>query len=544
MAIFLTLRLKSFKNLASRYFRNYPFRFLSIVFFSFTAIFGVYLVILEGFTFLVSLGGFGSIIIKRLFYILFFIIFFMLGISFGVLFYTASFRSRETEFLLTLPIEIRKISFFKFIESTLLASWIPILGLIVFIASYAKINHIPIFLPLLSFVYFIPFILISCFLGYLVCVSVLKFFNLKKLFIFVILVFIATFLLFTKSFKKETKDIFYLLSEEIIFFKISKTWFLPFSWVPWGIIHFEDGNLLRSFVFLANLWSLSLLCLNSLFLKGGNIFTNIFIRHSIPKHKYYHKSLLDKLLRMKLLPHHFRNFFLKDIKLFIREPILWLQFLIFFGLLFFYFLNLRRFSYHLLDDLWKNLIVFLNTFSVLCIVGALAIRFVFPQWSLEGKSYWILKLSPIALKSIYLEKFILSFLIMFLTSLVLIFTSNQMLKASMPIFYLTFYIELIASFSLVSFSLGLGAYFADFKTDYYLKAVESLGGLVALVLNFSYVVITVFIFTFINHLFIIGKLINFKKYLLTTIYLWTGISFFLVYILTYVGLRKLKEKEY
>ena len=181
MAIFLTLRLKSFKNLASRYFRNYPFRFLSIVFFSFTAIFGVYLVILEGFTFLVSLGGFGSIIIKRLFYILFFIIFFMLGISFGVLFYTASFRSRETEFLLTLPIEIRKISFFKFIESTLLASWIPILGLIVFIASYAKINHIPIFLPLLSFVYFIPFILISCFLGYLVCVSVLKFFNLKSL---------------------------------------------------------------------------------------------------------------------------------------------------------------------------------------------------------------------------------------------------------------------------------------------------------------------------------------------------------------------------
>ena len=285
--------------------------------------------------------------------------------------------------------------------------------------------------------------------------------------------------------------------------------------------------------------------MNIIYSYGGNIFKQLFLKYSVPAHKrIYRESLIDKLLTLKILPHSITNFIIKDIKLFIREPTLWLQFLIFFGLMFFYFINIKRFSYNLLADVWKNLIVFLNTFSILCISSALSIRFVFPQWSLEGKSYWILKLSPVSTKSIHLEKFILSSVILLPISILLIYISNRMLEINSELFLLTIWIVLISTASLICFSLGLGAYFADFKMASYLKAVESFGGFVALIINFSYVVITIFGFTILNHLFIVKDIMSFKKYIVYILGLWSIASIMLSLTITYAGIRKLESKNY
>ena len=67
--------------------------------------------------------GLGTLLIERLLFLLFAFLFLLLLLSNLVISYTNLFRNRETTFLLSLPVPTRTIFQWKFIESTLLASW-------------------------------------------------------------------------------------------------------------------------------------------------------------------------------------------------------------------------------------------------------------------------------------------------------------------------------------------------------------------------------------------------------------------------------------
>ena len=540
----LTIKLLSFKNITFFYRRRHPLKFFLIILCIILTIIGIYFALVEGFNFLIHLGGIGSVILKRLLFIMFSILFFMIAISFGILFYTSGVKSKETEFHLLLPQSLPRITYFKFWEAVFLSSWIPLVGLIIFSFAYTKINHLSFTYPFIAIFHFIPFIIIASFLGYITSLGVLRFLNIKKFFIFSLILTLLLILLYKKELTQE-KTVLYFLSEKVAFLKFSQLWYLPYSWVTKGLVALEENYWGKVLIYLSNLYSLSALCVIFVPLLGDKFFLPCFYKHFYASHKKtYPTSLWDNILKIKFLPVSLRNFLLKDIKLFLREPALWLQFLVFFGLLFFYFLNLRKFSYHAMEPIWKNLISFLNTFSVLCIVCSLSIRFVFPQWSLEGRNFWILKLAPFSLKEIFLEKFIFSFLPLAIISGGLILVSNIMLESQPSTFYFTLFITLITCFVTISFSLGLGAYFADFKRDYYLKAVESIGGVIALILNLTYIIITIFTFASINHLFLRGKILFLKRVTNTFLVLWTSLSILFSFVTLKLGYNKLEKKEY
>ena len=110
MINFIRQRYQAASNLISIYFTNHPLRSIAIFFSISIAILAIYATIWTGFRFLIGLGGMGSVIIKHLFYLLFLIMFFMVALSFAILYYNLSFRSKETKFLINLPIKIKKVS--------------------------------------------------------------------------------------------------------------------------------------------------------------------------------------------------------------------------------------------------------------------------------------------------------------------------------------------------------------------------------------------------------------------------------------------------
>ena len=534
-------QLISLKNSLLFLKKNNPQNFSLGVFLVIFSIAGTYLGIWKGLAFIVSLGSLGTVIIKKIIFILFFILFFMIAISFGIFFYGAGFKSKETAYLFSLPFDTETIIFYKFLKSTILASWIPFLGIILFFLAYSVISKINLFYPLFFSLYILPFLILACFLGYVICMTVLRFLNFKK-FIFIV-IFVATIIFIVYSSSKTSSDILYLLSEEIAFLKIAQLWFLPFSWPAYGFIYLENEEFFHSFIYLLNLWSLSFFLLGFL----GNfkkIFSYIYHYKIHSSRKIvsfdYVKSAVEKL---KFLSYGTQQIILKDMKLFFREPALCLQFLVFFGILFFYFLNLRRFSYHLLKPMWKNLLTFLNTFSILCISSAMCIRFIFPQWSLEGKNFWLIKLSPLSLNKIYRIKEIVANIFLLPISGILIFVSNYMLNLE-RFFFLTIWIVLFSTFMLISVALGLGAYFADFKEEHYLKAVESVGGFLTLVINFAYIFLTLFIFGSITHLYYVGHIKRINNFLFWALSVWMGIGIFFVFFFKRKGLQKLERKEF
>jgi ABC-2 type transport system permease protein len=84
---------------------------------------------------------------------------------------------------------------------------------------------------------------------------------------------------------------------------------------------------------------------------------------------------------------------LKDLRLFWRDPTQWIQFMIFFGLLCIYVLNLRNVAFNFASEFWETMISYLNLAASSLTLSTLTTRFVFPQFSLEGRRIWILGLA-------------------------------------------------------------------------------------------------------------------------------------------------------
>jgi ABC-2 type transport system permease protein len=182
---------------------------------------------------------------------------------------------------------------------------------------------------------------------------------------------------------------------------------------------------------------------------------------------------------------------LKDARLFARDPTQWTQFLIFFGLLCIYVLNLRNVALEDRNPYWEALISHLNLAASTLTLSTLTTRFVFPQFSLEGRRLWIIGLSPIGMGRVLMQKFTFSCLGAMTITVSLMTVSSIMLR--LPWARIGFFDLAIAlpSAGLCGLAVGLGALFPNLKEDNPSKIVSGFGGTLCLVISFIYIVLYV-----------------------------------------------------
>src|SRR6266481_785688 len=113
-------------------------RLLTAVIFLFISSYLVlaYWLFIMGLRFITRFPGLGSLLMERLLFLLFAFLFVLLLLSNLVISYTNLFRNRETAFLLSQPVPTQTIFQWKFIESTLLASWAFVFLIAPFLAAY------------------------------------------------------------------------------------------------------------------------------------------------------------------------------------------------------------------------------------------------------------------------------------------------------------------------------------------------------------------------------------------------------------------------
>src|SRR5207249_2179640 len=79
--------------------------------------------------------------------------------------------------------------------------------------------------------------------------------------------------------------------------------------------------------------------------------------------------------------------------------------LMLFSLLAVYIFNLRHFSQQLNNPFWTHLVSFLNLGACSLNLATLTTRFVYPQFSLEGKRLWVVGMAPLGLVKIVKTKY-------------------------------------------------------------------------------------------------------------------------------------------
>jgi ABC-2 type transport system permease protein len=211
--------------------------------------------------------------------------------------------------------------------------------------------------------------------------------------------------------------------------------------------------------------------------------------------------LLTSLSRiLHPLPADIRAIIIKDIRTFFREPAQWSQGVFFFGLLGLYFLNLRNLHYDRLPMEWRNIIAYLNVFSVSAVMASLGCRFVYPQLSLEGHSFWVLGLAPTSMGRVLAAKFLLAWCTMEAVSLGLMGLCVHMLQVPMTVGAVSLLMAFAVSSAVAGLSVGLGAVFIDLRRQNPSAIVSSFGGTLDLVLSLGYILMTMFPFVLISRL--------------------------------------------
>src|SRR5207245_11616556 len=136
-------------------------------------------------------------------------------------------------------------------------------------------------------------------------------------------------------------------------------------------------------------------------------------------------SIVESIFRrLRFIQPDTRAVLLKDARTFWRDTTQWGQSVMLFGLLGVYVINLRHFTHQLSNPFWVNLISYLNLGACSLNLATVTTRFVFPQFSLEGRRLWIIGLALMGLKRVVKVSFWLaSFLLVFVTVRLLNFSS-------------------------------------------------------------------------------------------------------------------------
>lgn len=183
----------------------------------------------------------------------------------------------------------------------------------------------------------------------------------------------------------------------------------------------------------------------------------------------------------------------KDIRLFWRDTTQWGQTVVLFGLLTVYILNLRHFGSQLTNPFWSTVVSYLNLFACVLTLATVTTRFVYPQFSLEGKRVWIVGMAPLGLPRVMITKLALTTAVSLCITVGLMLCTAWMLQLETERTIDLSIAAVVMAITLNFLATGLGALYPNFKEDNPGRIVSGFGGTFCLVASFFYIVTSVVI---------------------------------------------------
>ncbi len=478
-----------------------------------TYLVGGYCLLHEGFTFIQSFMFVGEMLMDRILEIFFFTLFFMILTSQALFAYGAYFRSKETNYLRTLPVSADTLFAWEFWQSLLLSSWTFVFVSVPMLIAYAQVRHIFFSFIGLFFLLFLPLVLLAGVLGTLVAFMLVRLWRLQRGWRWLALFAVACALplVILIGFPAREPSAIAPMMSQLLDKMLSHTRFVqcpwwPSEWVSLAMMGFLKGNARDGMSFLWLLWITAAFCVQGLLLGGGPLLIRS-TRWEIPlraQKSRPHASLSwVQAFFAPMLGDEAASMIVKDIKTFARDPGQWSHFAIFFGLLAVYFFNLQRFHYSSMGPYWEILVTFLNLATVGLVSGTLSTRFFFPLPSLEIRRRWIWAVGSNA--NILWPKFVLGFLFLLSVTETLMLISCAMLHVQPWMTRVCLGADFCISMTMMGLALGLGAAFPDPKEEVSAKIVSGFGGTLCLILTLGYLVVVVLSLAIPIQLFVVHK---------------------------------------
>ncbi len=475
---------------------------------------GLFFLFFGGFQFLKSfIPNLAGEFVEYIFSMFFLSLLVMLIFSTGIIIYSGLYQSREAAYLLTTPASPDRIFAYKFFEAMAYSSWAFLLLGSPLMVSFGIVEDAGWTFYAIFPVFFLAFVLIPGSLGAIGALVVATILPRRQKTVFALLAAglalgLVGFGLRVWTMPGELLTVDWL-DGMLGRIEFSRHPLWPSRWISVGLVASVRGDWATGLFYLAVVsahaglaYLVAAVVARDLYRIGyGRVQGGRSSRRRIGWYGFddgFHKVF-------SFLPNPIRLLILKDLRTFRRDPAQWSQFLIFFGLLAFYFINIRRLSYDVQKPYWRNLISFLNLSVTALILSTFTSRFIFPLLSLEGRNFWVLGLLPLRRASILWGKFAFSAGISLVATEVLVILSDLMLRMGPAMTLLHMGMVAILCLGLSGISVGLGARLPNLKEDDPSKIAAGFGGTLNLLVSLVFICSIVTALAVPCHLYFAGQ---------------------------------------
>ncbi len=446
-----------------------------------------------------SVPDFGPVLTYKLLGMVFLTFFSILLFSNIITALSAFFLSREVDRLVAAPLPHGVFFTARFMDTLIESSWMVVVFAVPAFLAYGVAHHAGPLFYLVTVVTLPPFLVIPAALGVActaVLVNVFPARRARDILILLSLVAVAVLYSLLRMLQPErlvNPAAFASFVQFLAAMQTPSSPFLPSTWaaeVLYPMLNGQGGEAVFYLLLLiSTAAALSVLCeavMRKLFLPGWSKAQEG--RRAV----FTQQAIWERALRVLTMPFapQTRLLVVKEVKTFFRDTSQWSQLILLLALVVVYVYNFSVLPLQgspLVTFYFKNVIAFLNLALAGFVIASVAVRFVFPSISLEGRSFWIARTAPLALGRLWWSKFWVAVVPLLVLGEVLIVATNHYLNVMPLMQWLSTTTLFCMTFAIVALGLAVGAAYPKFDADNAAKVAAGVGGLVYMIVCMSFI---------------------------------------------------------
>ncbi len=428
----------------------------------------------------------GALLAAKLLGLMFVSLFGILILSNVVTALSSFFLAKDLDLLVAAPVDWLRLYGAKLLETTAHSSWMVVLVATPVLTAYGISYQGGFLYPFVAIAAVAPFLIIPAAIGTAVTLLLVNIFPARRtrdiLSVIAVLAAAGVVLVFrlVRPERLARPEGFRSLVEFISLLRTPTSSWMPSEWAAQGIMTWlrDDPEILHFYL----LWSTAAVAVVFGALLHRWLYTRGFSKSQESGERWVRQGTFGRLVSRVLGPWGVmrRELVLKEMRLFFRDTTQWSQLILLTVLVVVYVFNIKFLPLRGegVTFFLANVIPFVNLILAGFVLASIAARFIFPGISLEGRTLWLLRSSPLEMRQLLWSKFWVGTIPLLGLALVLVFATDVLLQVSGFMMAVSIFTITMMTFAIAGLALGFGALFPKFNTENAAQIPTSFGGLV------------------------------------------------------------------
>ena len=398
---------------------------------------------------------------------------------------TTFFLAKDLDLLVSGPVDWLKFYLAKLLETLLHSSWMVVLMAVPMFAAYGVGYSGGWLYPLIAIGVFLPFLIVPTVIGSAITLALVNIFPARRtrdiLSVIAVLAAAGIVLLFrlVRPEKLARPEGFRSLVDFIAILRTPTSPFLPSEWAQKGLMSWLGGGFDPLPFYL--LWSTAGAAIVLGALLHRWLYATGFSKAQESAERWARGRTGGKIAETLLAPFGVlrRELVTKEVRLFFRDTTQWSQLILLAVLVVVYVFNIKFLPLRGegITFFLVNVVPFLNLVLAGFVLASIAARFIFPGVSLEGRTLWLLRSSPMRVRDLLWAKFWVGTLPLLLLALGIVGVTDYLLGVSEFMFWVSTFSIVFMTFALSGLAIGFGTLYPQFETENAAQIPTSFGGL-------------------------------------------------------------------